>query len=56
MTAKYRARLKELTERHQDMERQRNQAHEAVLQIAGAIEDTRYWLRAWSQEEAKKNG
>lgn len=56
MTTKYRARLKELAERRTEMERQRNQAHEAALQIAGAMEDTQYWLRAWSQEEAKKNG
>ena len=53
MRLKYEARLKELQERLNETERQRNQAHEAVLQIAGAIEDTRYWLRAWSQEEVK---
>lgn len=56
MTVKYKARLKELTERRAEVERQRNQAHEAALQIAGAIEDTSYWLRAWTQEEAKRNG
>lgn len=56
MTAKYRARLKELNERRAEMERQRNMAHEAFLQIGGALEDTNYWLRVWTQEETKKNG
>ncbi len=56
MTVKYKARLKELAERREALERQRNQAHEAALQVMGAQEDTQYWLRAWSQEEAKKNG
>lgn len=56
LTAKMRARLQELRERLAEMERQRNQAHEAALQIRGAIEDVNYWLRAWSQQEAIKNG
>ena len=56
MTVKYKARLKELAERRGILERQRNEAHEAALQVAGAMEDTGYWLRAWSQEEALKNG
>lgn len=54
--AKMRARMKELQERRAEMERQRNAAHEAVLQISGAMEDTQYWLRAWSAQEAMKNG
>lgn len=53
MRQKYDARLKELIERRQDLERQRNAVHEAFLQVVGAIEDCQYWLRAWSQEEAK---
>ena len=56
MTNKYKARLKDLTERRGMLERQRNEAHEALLQVNGALEDTGYWLRAWSQEESKKNG
>ena len=53
MTAKYRARIRELTERRAEFERQRNQAHEAYLQISGALEDTNYWLKVWSQQESK---
>lgn len=53
MTAKYKARIKELVERRAEYERQRQQAHEAVLQIAGALEDTNYWLRVWSQQESR---
>jgi hypothetical protein len=56
MTAKYRARLKELTERRAELERQRNAAHEGLLQVMGAAEDTSYWLRVWTQEETKTNG
>lgn len=55
-TAKMQARLRELHERRSEMERQRNQAHEAALQIAGAMENTQYILRVWSQLEATKNG
>jgi hypothetical protein len=54
--AKMRARLKELQERRAEMERQRNHAHEAALQIAGAMEDVQYWIRVWSQQEAIKHG
>jgi hypothetical protein len=53
---KMQARLKELHERLADTERQRNSAHEASLQIRGAIEDVQYWMRAWSAQEATKNG
>jgi hypothetical protein len=56
LNVKYSARLKELAERRASLERQRNQAHEAALQVAGAQEDTMYWQRAWSQQEALKNG
>lgn len=56
MLAKYRARLRELQERRTEMERQRSQAHEAALQLAGAMEDVQYWVRVWTQQEAKKNG
>lgn len=53
MRVKYDARMKELIERRTDLERQRNMAHEALLQVVGAIENTEYFRRVWSQEEGK---
>jgi hypothetical protein len=44
-------RLRELIERRTELERQRNIAHEAMLQVVGAIENTQYILRAYTQEE-----
>lgn len=49
LRAKYESRLKELVERKGQMERDFNNLQAALNQIVGAIENTQYFLRAWSQ-------
>lgn len=49
LRTKYATRLKELQERKGQMEREYNQMQAALNQMAGAIENTQYFLRAWSQ-------
>lgn len=46
---KLEARLEDLQKRLGEMENQRNQSQSVALQLMGAIEDTQYYLRAWSQ-------
>lgn len=53
MRQRYQARLQELQERRAELERQRQMAHEAFLQVLGALEDTNYWMRVWTQQETK---
>lgn len=43
-------RQKELTERKANLEGQANQVQAALHQVLGALEDTQYWLRAWTME------
>lgn len=49
LRTKYQVRLKELNERKTAMERDFGNLQAALNQIAGAIENTQYFLRAWSQ-------
>lgn len=49
LRTKYATRLKELQDRKAAMEREYNQMQAALNQLAGAIENTQYFLRAWSQ-------
>ena len=51
MRAKMEARLKELTGRRNEAQRQRDEAQVGFLQITGAIEDVQYWLRNWVHGE-----
>jgi len=48
---KLESRMKELTERKTQIDGQMNQLQLQSANLAGALEDTRYYLRAWSQGE-----
>ena len=56
MRKKFDARYKELTERRDHIQGQLQQGNMQLANLNGAIEDTEYYLRAWSQEEAKPDG
>lgn len=56
MRRKFEARLKELTERRETIAGQMQQAQLQIANLDGALEDTRYYLRAWSQEETSTDG
>lgn len=58
MRAKMEARLKELTQRRNEMLNEQNQKGAQLQQVVGALEDTQYWLRAWStpQIQGASNG
>ena len=43
-------RQKELQERKAHLEGQAGQVNQALQQVLGALEDTQYWIRAWSME------
>lgn len=44
------SRQKELTERKGKLEGQANQVQSALHQVLGALEDTNYWIRVWTQD------
>lgn len=50
------ARMKELTQRRQEVEQQLGQLQQAHQQILGAIENNSYILRAWTQPSPDGNG
>ena len=50
MRKKMVARQKELAERKNSLEGQINQGQVQLHQVLGALEDTQYWLRAWTME------
>jgi hypothetical protein len=50
LRAKMVNRQKELMERKANLEAQGNQVQAALHQVLGALEDTQYWLRAWTLE------
>lgn len=54
MMIKLQGRLNELTERRNEMQRQRDESQAAYLQISGAMEDVQYWLRNWVHTEGVK--
>lgn len=49
LRTKYEVRLKDLQQRQSQMQAQYNQLQAGLNQMAGAIENTQYFLRAWSQ-------
>ena len=56
LRAKMVQRQKELQERKAHLEGQAGQVNQALQQVLGALEDTQYWIRAWSVEATIGDG